>query len=262
MTGDFCGSVTFMGSSKLSCNATDEFSVTAVFGSKCVTASNRLRVTEVMTESSQFTQANEGTKGGLLVEHLWALIVGSILALLLICGLIMFVIFRKRRSTEPTEESPEPGGPELDGVTILDEDEFFISQYGLSTSDGQSSEEGEEDAASFLQSISNEYILEETGDNFGSEYGFSDDFQGRAVDVSDEAASGGDTDYDDSSFALGDSDDFGSTGGAESDGGLDFLYEPASGDVGYSEEPVAGGAGGYSGDDDALGSSEDGRGFE
>jgi hypothetical protein len=242
MTGDLGSSVTFIGSSKLSCNATDEFRVTAVFVSKRVTGSNGLRVTEPMNESSQFTQVNDDKKGGLVVGDLWALIVGSILALLLICGLIIFVMMRKRRSTEPTELSQDAEGQELDGMMTLAEDEFFISQYGLSVSDEQSSDEGEVDTANFLESVSDGYILEDTGDNIMSEYGFSDDLRDTAaLTDSDEAASGGDTDYDDSNIALGYSDDKGKSGGGESDG-----------DAGHSEEPVAGRAADYSCDDDSL----------
>jgi hypothetical protein len=168
-----------------------------------------------------------------------ALIVGSILGLLLICGLIMFVMFRKRSSREPTELSQEPVAGEFEETATWVEDALFISQYGLSASDEPSSEEGEEDAASFLGSISDGYSLEDPDDDFMSEYGFNDDFHDSTrFECSDEPASGDGVDYDDSNVALGYSDELPNSGRADSGGDLYFSHEYSnSGDRPTNGEP-------------------------
>jgi hypothetical protein len=190
-----------------------------------------------MNESSPFTQASEDEKG-LLGGELWALILGSLLALLLLGCLILFAIFRKRGSTQTADLSHEGTELEFEEVATYMEQPFFISQYGLSESETpwDAINEGS------LTGSDEELGLEDTGDGFASEYGFSDGFRNAPVDFSDEAESDPATGSDNSGLPIGDGDALRTEGpnlGPSCEPGAEFGMEGSDDDIGFSapQEP-------------------------
>jgi hypothetical protein len=174
-----------------------------------------------LTGSSPFTQVAEG-KEGLLAGNLWALIAGSILALLLLGCLVVFLIFRKRNASELPEDSH--GEEELDETveeaTWAGEDHDLGSEYGLTNSGGSDSEWS---AARPLDS------KKRPAGNTGSRLALDDE-------LGDDAELGSCTD-DHLDDELGNGDDFANVSAAAPIGSLDYTDRPAgSADLGRSAE--------------------------